>query len=497
MADAQIVILDEVHCRVSLDRTSDMAYLIKKYALPVKNHFFNPRFKIGAWDGRIRFFQHDGTTYNYLLPEIAELIVRMGYEDVDVIDNRKGSAKTFAPITKDIFADRIYPDTGEPISLADHQVRCVNALLSESNGIILAATGAGKSLMTAALARRFEEAGLKTLIIVPSLDLIANTRDEMIMAGIKDVGEFSGTVKDIDHQHVVSTWQSLKNVPMLMKDFTAVLVDEVHTARSAELKKLLIEYGQHIIHRYGMTGTLPDDACERMTVHTALGPVREEVPASELIAIGWLSTLEIEIVEMIENLEAEFEEYKKTYFGPPITMDKFKKEYFPDFASERTFLTKHTPRIQWIATHLDGIRRTRGNTFVLVGSIDLGKKLAMLTPNSHFVHGADKTKVRKQAYDLFKESDDVLVFATVGIASTGINIKRIFNLCFIDMGKSFIRTIQTIGRGLRKAHDKSHLQVYDITSDLKYSQRHRKDRVKYYKEAGYPVSVRRVDYTAM
>jgi superfamily II DNA or RNA helicase len=100
---------------------------------------------------------------------------------------------------------------------------------------------------------------------------------------------------------------------------------------------------------------------------------------------------------------------------------------------------------------------------------------------------------RKKIYQQFKDNDTLVVIATVQIASTGLDIKRIFNLIFIDVGKSFVRTIQTIGRGLRKAHDKDSVHVTDICSDLKYSKRHSTERVKFYKEAQYKHKKTKVD----
>ena len=64
----------------------------------------------------------------------------------------------------------------------------------------------------------------------------------------------------------------------------------------------------------------------------------------------------------------------------------------------------------------------------------------------------------------------------------------------IDIGQSFIRTIQAIGRGLRKGVDKTHVDVIDVCSDLKYSKRHLRERKKYYKEAKYPFKVHKIDY---
>lgn len=88
---------------------------------------------------------------------------------------------------------------------------------------------------------------------------------------------------------------------------------------------------------------------------------------------------------------------------------------------------------------------------------------------------------------MFEENDDLIVIASVGIASTGISIDRIFNMMLVDAGKSFIRSIQSIGRGLRLADDKQSVHVVDVHSKLKWSKKHWKEREKYYKEAGYPV----------
>jgi superfamily II DNA or RNA helicase len=84
--------------------------------------------------------------------------------------------------------------------------------------------------------------------------------------------------------------------------------------------------------------------------------------------------------------------------------------------------------------------------------------------------------------------------ATYGVAAVGINIPRIFNLVLIEPGKSFVRVIQSIGRGIRKAEDKDHVQIYDITSSCKFAKRHLTQRKAFYKEANYPFDVEKLTY---
>jgi superfamily II DNA or RNA helicase len=135
-----------------------------------------------------------------------------------------------------------------------------------------------------------------------------------------------------------------------------------------------------------------------------------------------------------------------------------------------------------------------GNTLVLVNRIDSGKFIVNELPDSVFISGAVKTKDRKEEYDEIKTSDNKVIVATYGVAAVGINIPRIFNLVLLEPGKSFVRVIQSIGRGIRKADDKDHVMIWDITSTCKYAKRHLTARKKFYKDAKYPFTQEKIDW---
>ena len=136
-----------------------------------------------------------------------------------------------------------------------------------------------------------------------------------------------------------------------------------------------------------------------------------------------------------------------------------------------------------------------GNTLILVDRISAGTLLAELIPNSTFVSGSVKVKDRKETYDTIKEGTNEVIIATYGVAAVGLNIPRIFNMVLIEPGKSFVRVIQSIGRGVRKAEDKDFVQIWDITSTCKYAKRHLTSRKKFYKEAQYPFTLEKVDWS--
>ena len=164
-----------------------------------------------------------------------------------------------------------------------------------------------------------------------------------------------------------------------------------------------------------------------------------------------------------------------------------------DYQSELKYLVTNEQRITYIANLLNKVKQS-GNTLILVDRISAGEMLAELIPDSTFVKGNVKLKDRKDTYDEIQEATNKVIIATYGVAAVGINIPRIFNLVLIEPGKSFVRVIQSIGRGVRKAKDKDFVQIWDLTSTCKFAKRHLTQRKKFYKEAEYPFTIEKVDW---
>lgn len=493
----KVRLLDEVTAVIVGLHDDHLNHLYNKFAIPAANYFFHPKFKLGQWDGKIRYFQKTGRTFVYLLEDILPLLVRFGY-NVNIEDLRTTSFRSPDPITNQIFAHVPHLDTGAPTILRDDQVEAVNKLIEAGSGVCLAATGAGKTLLCSALVQAYSDLGIKSLTIVPDQGLIRQTKAEYINCGL-DTGEYSGTHKTLDHQHVVSTWQALKNNPKIVELFQLVIVDECHGLRGPMLREILCDHAARLPHRFGFTGTLPKDEAERMSVHVAVGPVRHTMEAKTLIDMGILANIHIDVIQLEEDLNEQYKRFceEEVLTGKPPTYSQFKDGYFPDFDAEKSYIHRNEMRIEWIAEFLLAKQDSRrGNVLCLVDSIPFGRKIAERIPNAIFVNGQDiKTAAkRQQVYDMFKTRDDLVVIATVHIAGTGLNIRRIFNLVFVDIGKSFTRVIQGIGRGLRKAEDKDSVVVTDICSDLKYGKKHLKMRTNYYEEAHYPYKKHKVDY---
>jgi superfamily II DNA or RNA helicase len=255
-----------------------------------------------------------------------------------------------------------------------------------------------------------------------------------------------------------------------LEDVVCVIVDEVHMAKADALKTLLTGVMAHIPIRWGLTGTIPKEEYEWMSIKCALGDVVGSLKAATLQEAGHLSQCHVNIVQLVDHVE------------------------YNNYQSELKYLLDTPERLDYIAKLADTIKDS-GNTLILVDRVAAGKEIVdRLGDNAVFVSGATKAKDRQDEYDDVATATGKIIVATYGVAAVGINIPRIFNLVLIEPGKSFVRVIQSIGRGIRKAEDKDFVQIWDITSTCKFAKRHLTKRKQFYKEANYPFAVEKTEW---
>jgi len=298
-----------------------------------------------------------------------------------------------------------------------------------------------------------------------------------------DVGVYFGDRKEIGKTHTICTWQSLnillKNtrdsspevtIQDFLQDVVCVIVDEVHMAKSDVLKSLLSGVMSRIPIRWGLTGTVPKEECYSLALKVSIGPVINQLSASELQDKGVLAQCHVNIVQLVDHSD------------------------FKDYQSELKFLLEEGDRLKTIANLISKVNIT-GNTLVLVDRVAPGHALVeLLGDRAVFVSGAIKGTKRDEEYKEVATSDDKIIVATYGVAAVGINIPRIFNLVLIEPGKSFVRVIQSIGRGIRKAEDKDHVEIWDVTSTCRFAKRHLQKRKVFYKDANYPFSQEKLEW---
>jgi superfamily II DNA or RNA helicase len=485
MKSATIIIRDEVNIKIEgldLDVRKKLVNTFK-YENPAARYL--PAVRLGRWDGKVAYFQMGGSTYVNLLPEIVPILEHYGY-DIELDDQRDYSIQFgFSPFEEHSFAHKSWPKghpaEGEPVLLRDYQIEIINNFLENPQCIQEVATGAGKTLMTAAMSASIEPYG-RSLVIVPNKSLVTQTEKDYVNLGL-DVGVYFGDRKDLGKKHTICTWQSLNNLmkttqsglaDFTIQDFIAdvccVIVDEVHMAKADALKSLLAGVLSRVPIRWGLTGTVPKEKFESQALLVSLGPVVSRLAASELQDRGVLANCHVNIVQLVDHVE------------------------YKDYQSELKYLLEESGRLDTMATLVTRVNET-GNTLVLVDRTECGRQLVeRLGDRAVFVSGATKGSKRQAEYDAVADATDKIIVATYGVAAVGINIPRIFNLVLVEPGKSFVRVIQSIGRGIRKAEDKDHVEIWDITSTCKFAKRHLTKRKQFYREANYPFTQEKLEW---
>ena len=486
MATTTLQILDEVNIRFTDLSPECRRKMVSALEFYVPGAQYTPACRLGRWNGKMSFCDIGARSYINLLDKLLPIVQHYGYE-VEIDDQRiPGEDFEFDLVTEDSYSHinwpKGHPLAGQPIKIKEHQLDVINSYLKNVTGINIAPTGAGKTLITAILSHKVEPYG-RSIVIVPTKDLVTQTEEDYINMGL-DVGVFFGDRKEYLKKHTICTWQSLESLSKRSKDndldidineffkgVVCVMVDEVHKAKATVLRSLLSGPLANAPIRWGLTGTMPEEESDEVGVIACIGPLLGKINTKELQDKGILAQLHVNIWQLQDLGAAAFSNYQ----------------------AELKWLTTNQTRLKFLAKEVITIAES-GNTLILVDRVQTGEMLQALIPDSIFVSGKMKSKDRKAEYKEVQDVDGKIIIATYGVASTGINIVRIFNLVLFEAGKSFVRVIQSIGRGIRIAPDKDFVNVFDICSNCKYSKKHLTKRKSFYKEAEYPFTVNKVDY---
>jgi len=303
----------------------------------------------------------------------------------------------------------------------------------------------------------------KCILIVPGLSLV-----NQLVQDFKDYNvtfTYSGWTGDLSLQDtsvVITNSENLNakfGTNKWITEVDVVVVDECHRANcSSTLSKVVSKIKTP--NKFGFTGTLPPDDLDRWKVIGTFGPVIYEKKSKELRDEGYISNVMIRILKLIHP--------------------KSKKKTYQD---EITYLVEHEGRNKIIRNL---VKKFEKNCLILVNTLDhghiLNDILQLEGKETVFIHGGIPVDERDIIKSRMELNDNIICIAMSSIFSTGINIKNIHYIIFVSGGKSFIRIVQSIGRGLRLHSDKSRLVLFDVCDNLKYSENHLEERKIFYND---------------
>ena len=308
----------DINCSYSLIETNSpetLQKLINLLSVYVPGYQYTPQYKAGIWDGKQSFFKL--IPQGMVIPKgLAELVIQ---KFSHMLEEPYQKCYNTEKITKEELLEFI-KELNLPFEPRDYQIDAVLYALNNTNGIVISATGSGKSLMIYILLMyQYKKLNNKSLLIVPNVSLVEQMYNDFKDYGLTNIDEtvhkiYSGKPKHFEKPITISTWQSIYKNKEMFEDIGCIVVDECHRARSESINTI-IQASINSKYKIGFTGTLPDDNITRMSVIGALGKPQVIITPKQLIDMGYATPVYVNalFLRYNEEIDKSFRREAKTY----------------------------------------------------------------------------------------------------------------------------------------------------------------------------------------
>lgn len=476
---------------IHIENGKDNKALLKSDFLPIiREH-------LSCYDPASKFLKERNPHYperRYSITKGGKFECGLLFTIIEALKELNIYSPTDIDISRDVFAkinpklplndDQLAELTIEPY---DYQRESVLRMSQNGRGTVLIATGGGKTLiMSLFLKSIFENFGVKkTLVIVPSIQLVEQTYSDMIQYGLSPdmVSKWSGN-NDFKNSNIIIAGVDIllsENSDLsFLSDIEILVIDEVHILKKSNMINSIVDKIP-TMNRFGFTGTLPEEPIDQWNIFGRIGRVIYQKTSNELMGQSVISKAKIHIVKLQYSTQTHLELFDLT-----------EKDRKAGYKTEFEFCINNEFRNNVIASIC---KVAKNNTLIMVDRIQHGEllydKLQKETDRKvFFIHGGVDVDQREALKKIMEENHDVLCLAISKVFSTGISIKNIHNIIFCTPGKAKVKIIQSIGRGLRLHSSKQLLKVFDIADVFHYSSKHLEKRMQLYDQENLKYEIR-------
>jgi len=448
------------------------------------------------WSGYTKLISKDKKFANGLLPRVKDLHKQhnIPYEIEDLRVNR-------VPVQELDISENLKKINKVPFY---YQQEVVTEAIKHQQAILRLCTSAGKTLLAALITAKINK---PTIIVVISKSLLyqfheeySNIFDEKIgiigdglcdiqritIATMYSLGSALGMKKDIiedyddieDEESMDKTKQS--KIVNCIKKAENWIIDECHSSGCELIKRIYSSMDDNFYSLYGMSATpftKPDlvrNAKENyhtsdLLIESMLGKKVADIPASKLIEEGFIAQPIIQF-QMVPHIPGMPKNYQTIY-----------KSYIVDNPVRNNIIVQNAKKLI-----------SKGyQVLILYSVIKHGEIISELLSDEGIDHallkGKDNQSIRDDVKKKLMNSEIKCVVASK-IFDVGVSIESLSALILASGGKSYVKTLQRVGRILRKWKNKKFVAVVDFYDNATYLSNHSKVRYKIYKsEPGFIV----------
>ncbi|OZI13360.1 NgoFVII family restriction endonuclease [Bacillaceae bacterium SAS-127] len=320
----------------------------------------------------------------------------------------------------------------------------------EKKGLVISATGTGKTYLSAFDVRRF--APKRMLFIVHREQILHKAKSDFqkVLGGVdEDFGILSGTKKETDAKYLFATIQTIAKENYLASfdraAFDYILIDEVHKAGAASYQRVIDYFQPQFL--MGMTAT--PERSDDFNIYSLF---------------DYNIAYEIRLQEALEeDMLCPFH-----YFG--VTDFQFNGEFIDDATILSRLVTEERVKhlVEKIEYYGFSGEAVKGLIFCSrkQEAEQLSEKLNEFGYRTVALTGDHSQEDREQRV-IELENGNLDYILTVDIFNEGIDIPSINQVVMLRQTQSSIVFIQQLGRGLRKHASKHYVTIIDFIGNYK------------------------------
>ena len=417
------------------------------FKVRIPRWWFHPRVRSRQWDGCYRFYSSlSGRMPTGLLDTL------LGYLDTQKVAYTLVDQRGIPPVLD--FEQKLHG-----VELRADQVGAVAQILGGRlrqcdwwwpRGVVRYPTGAGKTVMIAAVCQFLRGPGLIVIDKRTLLHQTARVLEQLLQEPVGRIGDGELTLGRI----TVSTVQTVSRRLPGLQDFLArqqlFISDEGHHLPAATFTKVAMACPAFARYAFSATPFVEDDLVQRTRLVGTTGRLLVSMSGHNLPSV--VAPVEYRMVTITEPAYADV----PLSPGAAQTMSCPLKDM--GYADAYTYgIVQNTHRNDEIVR---AAQAAKPPTLIIVSRLEHGRLLAKAL-GCPFIRGEQSTPERHQALTGLGNGD-IPILVSSPILDEGVDVPAIRTMILAAGGKSGNKFIQRVGRGRRRKEDGGHLDVIDF-----------------------------------
>lgn len=330
------------------------------------------------------------------------------------------------------------------IKLREKQKKALKALLSEDQGLLVASTGFGKTIVAAAL---IAERKVSTLILVNRVELVRQwqTRLQTLIVSDAEVGVWYGTKRKRTEEIDIASIQSVERMDeeelrQFLSSYGMLIVDECHHVASPNYQRVVSCSAAK--YRYGLSATPVRKDGKEKIINFLCGP---------------------ELIRVEENLSAKCT-YRVLEFDGLLYPFTEKTTY----AQLASMLAENEERSRRVVEEAVSLYQEGRKVLLLTERVAHQNKLEemLINENVLFFNFQARLKAKEREEILSKISklpanEPFILLANGKLIGEGFDLERLDTVIFSFPFSWKAVVTQYIGRVMRRSPSKNHILLID------------------------------------